>query len=147
MDRSSALHIGTIVGVHGMKGYLKLHSSAESTDFFEPGRQLQLKYRSGKIERQTVRDLQLHQKGLRISFEGIANRNTAEAMIGTELYIKRSELPEPGRDSWYWCDMIGLDVYQTNNIYIGRIENIFSTGANDVFVVKDKKKGDIDTGY
>lgn len=140
MDKDSVLHIGTIVGVHGIKGYLKLYSPAESTDFFEPGKHVNLQHRGGRVENQRVRDLQPYKNGLRIAFEGITDRNAANAMVGAEIYIKRSELPKPEKGSWYWCDLIGLEVYQTDNTYIGRIENIFSTGANDVFVIKDKKK-------
>lgn len=140
MDKESVLHIGTIVGVHGIKGYLKLYSPAESTDFFEPGKHVHLQHRGGRVERQTVRDLQPHKKGLRIAFEGIADRNAASTMVGAEIFVKRSELPKPEKGSWYWCDLIGLEVFKTDNTYIGRIENIFSTGANDVFVIKDKKK-------
>ena len=140
MDKDSVLHIGTIVGVHGIKGYLKLYSSTVSTDFFEPGKRLSL-HRSGKeVVIHRVRDFQPHKKGFRIAFEGITERDAAETLIGSELYIQRSALPAPEKDTWYWCDLIGLDVFQTDHTHIGRIDNIFSTGANDVFVVKGTRK-------
>lgn len=140
MDKDGTLHIGTIVGVHGIKGYLKLYSSAESTILFEPGKLLSLHHCGGERKTYTVRDIKPYTKGFLIAFEGIADRNKAAEFIGAEIFIQRSELPALEEDSWYWCDLIGLDVYQTDNSYVGRIEKIFSTGANDVFVVKRKKK-------
>jgi 16S rRNA processing protein RimM len=141
MDQDTDLHIGTIVGAHGIKGYLKLHSSAETTDFFfKPGKRLSLHRLGKEMVFHTVFDFQPHNKGYRIAFEGVTTRDAAEHLIGCELYIKRSELPAPEKDAWYWCDLIGLEVFQTDHTHIGRIENIFSTGANDVFVVKAGRK-------
>jgi 16S rRNA processing protein RimM len=140
MDQDSDLHIGTIVGVHGIKGYLKLYSSAETTDFFEPGKRLSLHRLGRETIIHTVCDFQPHNKGYRIAFEGITTRNAAELLVGSQLYIKRSDLPAPEKETWYWCDLIGLEVFEADHTHIGRIENIFSTGANDVFVVKDGGK-------
>jgi 16S rRNA processing protein RimM len=140
MDQDRDLHIGTIVGAHGIKGYLKLYSSAATTDFFKPGKRLSLHHSGREAAIHTVFDFQPHNKGYRIAFEGVTTRNAADLLIGSEIYIKRSELPAPGKDSWYWCDLIGLEVIQADHAHIGRIENIFSTGANDVFVVKDGRK-------
>jgi 16S rRNA processing protein RimM len=140
MNKDGVLHIGTIVGVHGIKGYLKLYSSAESTDFFRPGKQLALHLSGREAAIYTVLDFQPHNKGFRIAFDDVTTRDAAELLVGSEVYVKRSELPAPEKDTWYWCDLIGVEVFQTDHTPIGRIENIFSTGANDVFVVKDGRK-------
>jgi len=140
MEKDSDLHIGTIVGVHGIKGFLKLYSSVESADFFKPGKRLSLHRLGREAVFHTVLDFQPHNKGFRIAFEGVSTRDAAEPLVGCELYIKRYALPAPEKDTWYWCDLIGLEVFKTDHTHVGRIENIFSTGANDVFVVKDGEK-------
>jgi 16S rRNA processing protein RimM len=139
MDIDGALHIGKIVGVHGMKGYLKVFSSAESTGPFEPGKHLTMKRPDGEMQTVKVVASQTYKKLLRIAFEDITDRSAAETLIGGELYIDRSELPEPEEGSWYWCDLIGLEVYGVDDTYLGRIENVFATGSNDVIVVKNGK--------
>jgi len=48
MDQNSTLRIGKIVGVHGMKGYLKVYPFAESTDPFAPGKQLTMEWPDGE---------------------------------------------------------------------------------------------------
>ena len=45
------------------------------------------------------------------------------------------ELPE---GTYYIADLIGLDVYTESNEYLGKVDDIFSTGSNDVYVVKDE---------
>ena len=56
--------------------------------------------------------------------------------------FERVALPELEEGSYYWCDIIGLAVFTTDEQYIGRVESIISTGSNDVFMVKDLDKGD-----
>ena len=136
MDVDDALQIGKIMGVHGMKGYLKVYSFAESTDPFDPGKQLTMKCPDGESKTVTVVESLPYKNFLRIALEGITDRTSAEILIGAGLYIDRSELPEPEAGRWYWCDLIGLEVYQTDGLYLGRIENLFETGSNDVLVVK-----------
>jgi 16S rRNA processing protein RimM len=49
-------------------------------------------------------------------------------------------LPELDEDTYYWFELIGIEVYTTEAEYLGRIASIFPTGSNDVYVVKDQKK-------
>ncbi|MBS3757524.1 MAG: 16S rRNA processing protein RimM [Desulfobacterales bacterium] len=129
------LHIGTIVGAHGVKGWVRVVSFAETSKPFTPGRRIYIKKTDGRPAAYTVRDYQPYKNILRVSFEMIATRDAAEDVVGAQLFINRSELPEPEDDSWYWHDLIGLAVYQEDT-YIGRVENIFATGSNDVLVVR-----------
>ena len=75
-----------------------------------------------------------------ISFKGVTDHDQAEALIGAELFIPETELPELDEDTYYWFELIGIEVYTTKDEYLGRIESIFPTGSNDVYVVKDKQK-------
>ncbi len=61
-------------------------------------------------------------------------------MIGGELFIPQSELPELDEDTYYWFDLIGIEVYTKTEEFLGRIESIIETGSNDVYVVKKHKK-------
>lgn len=136
MDKSGVLPIGKIVGVHGMKGYLKVISFDETTDLFFPGNSLTLKRPDGKIQTVTVQDVQVHKHIFRMAVGGVSGRTDAELLVGADVLINRSELPEPEDGRWYWCDLIGLAVYTADETYLGRIENLFETGSNDVLVVK-----------
>ena len=49
-------------------------------------------------------------------------------------------LPEPEEDTWYWQDLLGLDVFDHKKGFIGKITDIFPTGANDMLVVMDKTR-------
>jgi len=138
MDKSGILPIGKIVGVHGMKGYLKVFSFDEAALLFFPGKSLLLKFPDGKTQTVTIIDIQAHQRVFRIAFAGVIDRTGAEALVGAEILARRSDLPEPEPGRYYWCDLIGLAVYKKDATCLGRIENLFETGSNDVLVVKGK---------
>ena len=142
MGKDGFLPVGKIVGAHGVKGNLKVHSYAESVSVFKPGR-LILAIHAGKVEKHfVVKWAKPHGKSILLSFKGIEDRNTAETLIGAELFIERIALPELEEGVYYWVDIIGLSVFTTDNQYIGRVESILSTGSNDVYIVKNKTKDD-----
>ena len=132
--------IGKIVGVHGIKGTNKLKSYAESLSVFYPGQSILIcdsRSRESRVELNWVKS---HTKTPLISIKGVTDRDRAEALIGAELFIPETELPELDKDTYYWFELIGIEVYTTRGDYLGRITSIFPTGSNDVYVVKDKNK-------
>lgn len=140
MEKNGFLSVGKIVGAHGVKGNLKIYSYADSVSVFKPGSSI-LVGRTGKTEKYyTIKWAKPHGKFILLSFKGIENRNAAETLIGSELFIERTALPELEEGVYYWVDIIGLSVFTADNQYIGHVESILATGSNDVYVVKDPNK-------
>jgi len=142
VEKDGFLPVGKIVGAHGVKGNLKIYSYAESVSVFKPGSSI-LAIHAGKIEKYfAIRWAKPHGKSILLSFKGIEDRNTAETLIGAELFIERIALPELEEGVYYWLDIIGLSVFTTDNQYIGRVESVMPTGGNDVYIVKNQTKDD-----
>ena len=137
MNPEDILEIGKIVGVHGIRGQVKLYSYAESTDPFRPGKAVTIKRPDGSYRAYTVQKVQPYKNMLRMAFEEIDSRDAAEAVVGSAVFVSRSALPEPEPDTWYWCDLIGLDVYAGERGFIGQVASMIETGSNDVFVVRN----------
>jgi len=140
VEKKGYVLIGKIVGVHGIKGTNKLKSYAESLSVFNPGRSIIVR---DNLNRETCVELnwvKSHTRTALISFKGVTDHDQAQALIGAELFIPETELPELDEDTYYWFELIGIEVYTTEDEYLGRIESIFPTGSNDVYVVKDKQK-------
>jgi 16S rRNA processing protein RimM len=132
--------IGKIVGIHGMKGTNKLRSYAESLSVFSPGSSILVCDLRGREESYEINWVKPHTGTPLVSFKGITNRDQAKTLIGGELFIPQSELPELDEDTYYWYDLIGTEVYTTTEEFLGRIESIIETGSNDVYVVKRDEK-------
>lgn len=135
------LHIGDVVGVHGLQGVLKIRSYAESPEIFAPNSRIVLASSQGPGEAYTVQWVKPHKKGLLMAFVEVKNRDTAEVLVGNGLYIDKDGLPALDEDTYYWFELIGLSVFSDEDEYLGRIASVIPTGSNDVLVVKSPDKG------
>jgi len=133
------LTIARVTGVHGLKGFVKVQSFAESNETFRAGIELQVDTSDGKRQGYTIEKVSSHKKGLLILFKGV-DRDHGETLVGSSLLIPRSAVPQPGRNTYFWQDLMGLEVTDVNKGRIGVIHHIFATGSNDVFVVTDSEK-------
>jgi len=79
----------------------------------------------------------VHTKKLAAQLEGINDRDQAFALRGYEVAVPRSQMPAAADDEYYWVDLVGLEVRNTQDERLGVVERLFATGANDVLVVKD----------
>ncbi len=140
MGKTSSFTIGKVTGVHGLGGNLKVWSFADSVDTFCPGENVLLKFKDNEGAPYIILKALPHKKGVLLTLEGINTRKQAEDLVGYDILINREQLDEPEDDSWYWEDLHDLDVFDHHKGFIGKITEIFPTGANDVLVIKDGKK-------
>jgi len=129
--------VGEIVGVHGLRGALKLRSYADSPGLFETGLKVYLENPDGHVQTRSVAWAKPHGRGILLAIEGVADRETAEGLIGSRLLVARAMLPELEEGTFYWFELIGMSVYSRQGRYLGLVENIIPTGSNDVYVVRD----------
>ncbi|MBW2408596.1 MAG: 16S rRNA processing protein RimM [Deltaproteobacteria bacterium] len=132
-----AVLIGQIVGVHGIKGNCKFRSYAESLSVFQSDNVVFVAASDGRQKPYEINWVKSHAKTALISLKGVDTRDQAQALIGCELFIEKSRLPDPEEGSYYWFDLIGLEVFDIDQKYLGRLESIIETGSNDVYVVKE----------
>jgi 16S rRNA processing protein RimM len=140
VEKKGFLPIGKIVGAHGVKGNVKVYSFAESLSLFEQESSILVVSAKGSEKIFKIKWIKPHGRVVLLSLEGIENRDQAETLIGSELFVKRDSLPKLVDGSYYWFDIIGLAVFTNDEKYIGRVESIIPTGSNDVYVVKDAQK-------
>jgi 16S rRNA processing protein RimM len=67
-----------------------------------------------------------------IAFAEVKDRNTAEALKGTELFVSRDALPEPDEDEFYHADLVGLEARDSEGRVIGKVVAVHNFGASDV---------------
>lgn len=129
--------LGFISGVHGVKGWVKIHS-------WTSPREAILGYQPWFLGegQQAVRILGGRPQGKTIVAElpGVSDRDGAEQLVGQTISVHREQLPEPGEHSWYWSDLEGLEVMTASGAVLGRIEKMMETGANDVMVVRGERE-------
>lgn len=133
-DASEYIPVGKISGVFGVKGWVKVFSFTEPRENILQYKPLYV-HRHGDWLPIDVNGGQLQGKAVVMSLENVIDREQAMALIGSELAIKRSQLVATEDDEFYWADLIGLSVINTEEQLLGQVDHLLETGANDVLVV------------
>jgi len=140
MDKEKFLLIGKIVGVHGLKGDLKVYSYSETLRAFDAGLPIYIRTAAGQEQVHVIESAKPHKKVVLLSLKGVSTINGAESFVGADLFMEKERLPELEEDTYYWFDIIGLSVFLKDNTFIGNVTSVIPTGSNDVYVVKDPDK-------
>lgn len=135
MEGNGLVCVGKVVGVHGLRGNLKVYPLVESLEVFEKGTRVILRTAGGDEESRVILRVTPYKNIALMMLEGIG-RNEAERRVHSELWIEKDRLPEPEEDVYYWDDIIGLEVYDEDDHFAGRVASIIETGSNDVYVVR-----------
>lgn len=132
--------LGYISGVHGLRGWVKVYS------YTDP-REAILDYQPWRLGApgEAAREVRLergqpHGKTLIVALPGVETSEQGRALVGQEIRFPRSELPEAGKDSWYWSDLIGLSVVNDEGVSLGTVKQMIETGANDVMVLQGERE-------
>lgn len=135
MSTDNQITLGKVGAVYGIKGWLKIHSFTDEIDAILDYFPWSLKL-GNNTRSVDVTDWRKHNKGLIVKIGGIDDRDNAQALVGSEILINESSLPELSQGDYYWRDLIGMAVVTTQGYDLGVVSELLETGANDVLVVK-----------
>jgi 16S rRNA processing protein RimM len=126
--------LGRIAGVHGVRGWLKVHSYTEPRENIVAYGEWTVTGRGAPC-RMTVEAGRRQGGNVLAKLRGIDTRDEAHAWIGAEVAVEREALPpcEPGE--YYWTDLEGLEVRTVHGVALGRVDHLLATGAHDVLVL------------
>lgn len=131
--------IGRVVKPHGVRGKVKVEYFGQDS---HPGsfyREIFLKNQAGKPEAYEVLEVIPQPPRLILRLKGIEKMQEAESLIGKEILIERESFHALEEGEYYWADLLGMNVETEDGQRIGKIKEIFPTGANDVYVVEGKR--------
>lgn len=128
--------IGRVVRAHGVRGEIRLAPYTESPDFFLGCRHLQVQLPDGTALGLEIDAVRKHKRFVLLKLRGVRNLEEAERLIGAEVFVPRSSLPELQPDEYYWSDLIGLSVFDESGRLLGRVMRILPTGADDLLVLE-----------
>ncbi|NLJ58580.1 MAG: ribosome maturation factor RimM [Tissierellia bacterium] len=131
------IKVGKIVNTHGVKGGLKC---MPMTDYMERFEELKYVFTEKDHKKREINKVWYHKGMVYLQLENINDMNTAQLFKDTYISILEDQLRELPEDSYYLFDLEGMEVYSNQGDYIGKITEIYQTGANDVYQLKNKGK-------
>jgi 16S rRNA processing protein RimM len=120
-----AILIGEIKGAHGVKGLVRIRVFVEDTSLFK-----NLKSYIIHMKNRHKGDTWLGH------IVGVSNKEDADALKGTKLYIERDQMPEPDADEIYLTDLIGKLCVSENGDEVGIVTAVENFGAGDLLDIK-----------
>lgn len=132
--------LGRIAGVFGVRGWVKLQSYTRPIEnlldyprwWLDTAQPYEARVIEGRVQGNGLVARISDAAGVPID-----DREVAASLIGTEIQVERSALPKPPPGSYYWDDLVGLDVVSNAGEPLGRVASVTENGAQDVLVLED----------
>ena len=118
---------------HGVRGEVRLWPFTADPMALRDYGALESEDGAQRFEIETLRPAKDH---LVARLRGIADRDAAEQLTNTKLFVPRSRLPAPEPDEFYHADLIGLPVFDTNDQQLGTVTAVLNFGAGDLLEVQ-----------
>ena len=126
----SLIVVGRAVKAFGIKGEIKINPFTESFEVFKRSPALIFGESPHKVSK-----IRIHKGAVLASLEGVDTREQAEELVGSLVKTEEANLPPKEEGEYYWFELIGMKVVTAAGLYLGEIEQITPTGANDVLHV------------
>jgi len=130
--------VGYVRGVRGLKGQLRVEPLTDLPERFDPGRVI---YLEGQC-REIIHSRRIN-RSLFLMLEGIANRDDALRVRGEEITLPIDQSIRNSHPTYFFHQLLGLEVVDNLGHRLGKITEIIQTGANDVYVVHRSDQKDI----
>jgi 16S rRNA processing protein RimM len=132
--------IGHISNTHGLKGEVKVRPFTAKMKDYEKLKNILIDF-NGNLKEYTIESVRYQKDVVLLKLKGIDIIEDAEKIKGKYIKIPREFAKELEEDEYFIADLIGCEVYQDE--LIGVVEDIFTAGASDVYVIKRKNKKDL----
>ena len=132
--------LGRVTAHFGIKGWVKLQSyTRPPEEIYEFGTLVTADNGSGPLK---IRGFRSQGRNLQVAFEGLQSREETEHLIGELVGVDGNSLPALPQGQFYWRDLIGLKVLDSDGRTLGAVQEMMETGANDVAVVSAEERNE-----
>ncbi|MGI9229543.1 MAG: ribosome maturation factor RimM [Gammaproteobacteria bacterium] len=137
--RQGRVIIGKLIGVYGVKGWVKVYSYTRPKENIFNYCPWALDGDAG-TQRFNHSEGRQQGKGLVVRLDDITDRAAAASLVGAEISISTGQLPALQAGEHYWHDLLDMEVVNLAGHRLGKITGVKETGANDVLVVEGEQR-------
>ena len=146
---ADAIEVGRIADAWGVKGWFKvLPYSADPEALFSSKRWFVLPTERGPktfegAAKLAVKEAKEHSGTVVACVQDVTDRTAAEALRGSRIFVSRASFPTAATDEYYWVDLIGLSVVNREDVPLGTVHELLSTGPQTVLVMEYEEDGKV----
>ena len=134
------MEIGEIVKPQGLRGDMKARSYLDSEDILQGLDEVFIRKTGQEAVLHRLRKLQTKKNFIFLELEGIQDIDAAATLVGGRILVPSQRLKKLPEGEYYWRDLIGLEVVTEDGEALGRVESVFPTGSNDVYVCRGGRR-------
>ena len=123
-----------------MRGWVRIYSYTQPRENIVQYKPWYLRRENGDWRVAEPEEGRAHGKGVVARLADCTDRDQAQLLMGCEIGIRHDQLPALRPDEYYWKDLIGLQVVNTDGVDFGKVDHLLETGANDVLVVQGERE-------
>ena len=131
------LEIGQIVNTFGIKGFVKVNPWVNDVTRFDNLKKVYIKIRKSLKELE-IEEVKYHKNQVLLKFKGVETVEQAEMLRNSILEIDRKDAIPLEEGEYFIADLLESEVYTDEGEKLGILEDIFNTGSNDIYVVKNE---------
>ena len=136
--------VGKVVNTHGLKGEVRVISITNTPDArYSVGAHLTWFGKDGSKEELTVRSHRVHKSFDLLTFDDYFNISQVEKFVGGMLRVSEEYLLDLPENTFYLHAIVGCKVIEESGEEVGRVKEVLSPGANDVWVIQRQNKKDL----
>lgn len=124
--------VGAIAGAFGVKGEVRLKSFCADPEAIATYGPLLSEDGKSKWDIKLTRPVK---NGFAAKLSGVLTKDAADALRGVRLYAPRDRLPSLPEDEFYYTDLIGMAVFDTGGVELGRVKAVLNHGAGDLLEI------------
>jgi len=131
--------VGKIASPYGVRGWMHVYSYTDPISNILN----YIPWLIGKDEQWQKYEIEQgrpHGKGIVVRLPSFSDRDQAAMLTGALIAVRKSQLPPPEKDEFYWFDLVGLQAVTLQGHILGVVDSILETGANDVLVIKGERE-------
>lgn len=128
------LVLGKLRRAHGVRGEIPLEVYTQMLELLLPDCVV---YVGEDHQPYTIEAIRWKQELLLLKFTEINDRTDVSELTNKLVYVTTETLPALSEDEYYFHELIGLQVFEEDGLFLGVLTEILETGANDVYLIKD----------
>ena len=134
MQQNDYLQVGVITSTHGIKGEVKVFPTTDDPNRFKKLKKVLLDTGIQKLELE-VAGVKFFKKFVILKFKEFDDINQVEKYRKCPLLVTRENAVRLKKNEYFIADLIGLKVYTEDGTFLGNLEDVMQTGANDVYQI------------
>ena len=131
------LEVGQIVNTFGIKGFVKVKPWVNDIERFDDLKKVYVKMKK-ETQKLEIEEVKYHKDMVLLKFKGIETVEQAETLRNCYLEIDREDAIPLEEGTYYIVDLLESNVYTDEGEHLGILEDIYNTGAKDIYVVKNE---------